>query len=145
MCSQKLCNKVLTTNQFIPIFWDQWCYRFSEGYPNDISTVLSSCIFNCCPRNLEIQEERIGNVVSTLNWITPVGTGTKLLCCWFCPVVIIILRIASLSDLKAYNAMSWQGGAVTSLYTLISPFTYAVYHLVCALWIHTDADITMYF
>ena len=33
--------KVLITDQFIHIFLtilDQWCYKFSEGYPNNIST-----------------------------------------------------------------------------------------------------------
>ena len=37
--------------------------------PNNFSTELSSQIFDCCPRNFLIQEERIGNVVSTSHWI----------------------------------------------------------------------------
>ena len=36
----------------------------SKGYLN-FSTELSSQIFDCCPRKFLIQEERIGNVVST--------------------------------------------------------------------------------
>ena len=52
---------------------DQQCWRFSEGYLNNFSTKLSSQIFNCCPRNFLIQEERIGNVVSTSHWIRPVS------------------------------------------------------------------------
>ena len=51
---------------------DQWCWRFFEGYLNNFSTQLSSQIFDCCPRNSLIQEERIGNVVSTSHWIWPV-------------------------------------------------------------------------
>ena len=39
--------------------------KISEGYLNNFSTELSTQIFNCCPRNLLIQEERIDNVVST--------------------------------------------------------------------------------
>ena len=61
---------VLTTTEFINIFFqvlDQWCYRFSECYLNNFSTDLSSQIFDCYPRNFLIQEERIGNVVSTTN------------------------------------------------------------------------------
>ena len=44
---------------------DQRCWRFSEGYLNNFSTELSTQIFDCCPRNLLIQEERIDNVVNT--------------------------------------------------------------------------------
>ena len=58
---------------------DQWCWRFSEGYMNNFSTELSSQIFDCCPRNFLIQEERIGNVVSTSHWIRPV---LKLIHAW---------------------------------------------------------------
>ena len=48
------------------------CHKFSKSYPSNFSTEFSSQIFDCCPRNFLIQEERIGNVVSTMNWITPV-------------------------------------------------------------------------
>ena len=51
---------------------DQRCWRFSEGYPNNFSTKLSSQIFDCCPRNFLIQEKQNGNVVSTSHWIWPV-------------------------------------------------------------------------
>ena len=44
---------------------DQQCDKFPKGYPSNFSTELSSQIFDCCPRNFLIQEERIGNVVST--------------------------------------------------------------------------------
>ena len=44
---------------------------------------------------------------------------------------------ASLSDLKAYNTIWWPTGTAISLYTLISPLTYAVYlwsvHCQCTL------------
>ena len=53
-------------------FLDQQCWRFSEGYLNNFSTELSPKIFDCCPRNFLIQEERISNVVSTSHWIQPV-------------------------------------------------------------------------
>ena len=62
----------LSLFNFFLTFWDQWCWRFSEGYLNNFSTKLSSQIFDCCLRNFLIQEERIGNVVSTSHWITPV-------------------------------------------------------------------------
>ena len=58
----------------------QWCYRFFEGYPHNFSTELSSQIFDCCPRNFLIQEERIYYVVSTTNWITPVFNIWKSTC-----------------------------------------------------------------
>ena len=58
--------------KFFLKFLDQWCSSFSKGYPNNFSTELSSQIFDCCPRNFLIQEESIGNVVSTTNWIRPV-------------------------------------------------------------------------
>ena len=51
---------------------DQWCWRFSEGYLNNFSTELSSQMFDCCPRNILIQEKQNGNVVSTSHWIRPV-------------------------------------------------------------------------
>ena len=51
---------------------DRWCHKFSEGYSSNFSTELSSQIIDCCPRNFLIQEERIGNVVSTSHWIRPV-------------------------------------------------------------------------
>ena len=57
---------------------DQWCWRFSEGYLNNFSTELSTQIFDCCPRNFLIQEERIGNVVSTSHWIRPVLWQTSV-------------------------------------------------------------------
>ena len=56
---------------FLKLF-DQWCWRFSEDYLNNFSNKLSCQIFDCCPRNFLIQEERIGNVVSTSHWIWPV-------------------------------------------------------------------------
>ena len=59
-------------------FLDQQCWRFSEVYLNNFSTELSSQIFDCCPRNFLIQEERIGYVVSTSYWITPVVRGDGL-------------------------------------------------------------------
>ena len=37
--TQKLCNRILTTTQFIHIFltfFDHWCYRFFKGYPTAI-------------------------------------------------------------------------------------------------------------
>ena len=52
---------------------DQQCHKFSEGYPSNFSTELSSQISECCSRKFLIQEERIGNVVSTSHWITPVS------------------------------------------------------------------------
>ena len=58
--------------KFILNFLNQQCNKFSKSYSNNFSTDLSSQIFYCCPRNFLIQEERIGNVVSTTNWITPV-------------------------------------------------------------------------
>ena len=58
--------------KFFLKFLDQQCWRFSEGYLNNFSTELSSQICDCCPRNFLIQEERIGNVVSTSHWIRPV-------------------------------------------------------------------------
>ena len=58
--------------KFFLKFLDQRCWRFSKGYLNNFSTELSSQIFYCCPRNFLIQEERIGNVVSTSHWIRPV-------------------------------------------------------------------------
>ena len=51
---------------------DRRCHKFSKGYSSNFSTELSSQIFDCCPRNFLIQEERIGNVVSTSHWIRPV-------------------------------------------------------------------------
>ena len=51
---------------------DQRCWRFSKGYLNNFSTELSTQIFDCCPRNFLIQEEMIGDVVSTSHWIRPV-------------------------------------------------------------------------
>ena len=77
---KKLVHKNCATGYWLPLslfnfflmFLDQRCWRFSEGYPNNFSTGLLSQIFDCCPRNFLIQEERIGNVVSTTNWITPV-------------------------------------------------------------------------
>ena len=62
----------VVNSNFFKKFLDQWCWRFSERYPNNFSTELSSQIFDCCPRNFLIQEERIGNVVSTSHWIRPV-------------------------------------------------------------------------
>ena len=47
-------------------------WQCHKGYSSNFSTELSSQIFDCCPRNFLIQEERIGNVVSTSNWIRPV-------------------------------------------------------------------------
>ena len=58
---------------FLKLF-NQRCWRFSEGYLNNFSTELSTQIFDCCPRNFLIQEERISNVVSTSHWIRPVET-----------------------------------------------------------------------
>ena len=58
--------------KFFLKFLDQWCWRFCESYLSNFSTKLSSQIFDCCPRNFLIQEERIGNVVSTSHWIRPV-------------------------------------------------------------------------
>ena len=59
------------SNFFLKVL-DQWCHKFSEGYLSNFSTELSSQIFYFCHRNFLIQEERIGNVVSTSHWITPV-------------------------------------------------------------------------
>ena len=77
---KKLVHKHCTTGYWLPRslfkfflkFLDQRCWRFSKGYLNNFSTELSSQIFDCCPRNFLIQEERIGNVVSTSHWIRPV-------------------------------------------------------------------------
>ena len=78
---QCICNKLrCATGYWLPRslfnfflkFLDQRCWRFSEGYLNNFSTELSSQIFDCCPRNFLIQEERIGNVVSPSHWIRPV-------------------------------------------------------------------------
>ena len=62
---------------------------FSEDYLNNFSTELSSQIFDCCPRNFLIEEERIGNVVSTSHWIRPVSTiqAKQLLCIAIDPVL----------------------------------------------------------
>ena len=59
---------------------DQWCWRFSKGYLNNFSTELSTQIFDCCPRNFLIQEERTGNVISTSHWIRPVFKQKESLC-----------------------------------------------------------------
>ena len=77
---KKFVHKNCATGYWLPLslfkfflkFLDQQCWRFSEGYLNNFSTKLSSQIFDCCPRNFLIHEERIGNVVSTSHWITPV-------------------------------------------------------------------------
>ena len=77
---KKFVHKNFATGYWLPLslfkffleFLDQWCWRFSKGYLNNFSTELSSQIFDCCPRNFLIQEERIGNVVSTSHWITSV-------------------------------------------------------------------------
>ena len=58
--------------KFFLKFLDQRYWRFSEGYLNSFSTELSSQICDCFPRNFLIQEGRIGNVVSTSQWIRPV-------------------------------------------------------------------------
>ena len=86
---QQLKKKIVHTNHatgyWLPLslfkfflkFLDQWCYRFSKGYPNNFSTKLSSQICDCCPRNFLVQEESIGNVVSSTNWITSVPRSRK--------------------------------------------------------------------
>ena len=51
---------------------DEWCHIFSEHYPSNFSTELSSEIFDCFNRNFLIQEGGIGNVVSNSHWIIPV-------------------------------------------------------------------------
>ena len=65
---------------------DQWCHQFSEGYLSNFSTELSSQIFDICPRNFVIQEERIGNVVSTSHWDPTCGV-------WWTKIVDTILTI----------------------------------------------------
>ena len=61
---------------------------FLSCWTNDVEDFLKitwiispSQIFDCCPRNFLIQEERIGNVVSTSHWIRPVNTAK-----WYLPV-----------------------------------------------------------
>ena len=43
-----------------------------QTLPEEFLHELSSQILDCCPRNFLILDEKIGNVVSTTNWITPV-------------------------------------------------------------------------
>ena len=84
---KQLVHKNFATGYWLPLslfkfylkFLDQPCWRFSKCYPNNFSTELSSQIFDCCPRNFLIQEERIGNVVSTSHWITPVWQSPQVL------------------------------------------------------------------
>ena len=59
-------------SNFFLSFWTNDVDDFPKGYLNNFSTELSSQIFDCCPRNFLIQEERISNVVSTSHWIWPV-------------------------------------------------------------------------
>ena len=85
--SQKLCNRVLTITHLIIIFLKVFrpvMIQIFKGYPNNFSAKLSSQIFKCYARNFLIHEERIGNVVITTNWITPVQLLiAKTWCCIF--------------------------------------------------------------
>ena len=59
-------------------------WRVSKGYPSNFSTELSAQILDCCPRNSEKKEKRIGNVFSTLHWMRPVSKVPILTQHW-CP------------------------------------------------------------
>ena len=80
---------------------DRRCYKFSEGYPSNFSTEWSSQIFYCCPRNFVIQEERIGNVVSTSHWIRPVYRSAHELSAYLHRLWHMIRRSRPLSMLRA--------------------------------------------
>ena len=73
---QQITDNHAVYSKFFLKLLDQGCGRCSEGYLNNFSTELSTQIFDCCPRNFLIQEERIGNVVSTSHWIRPVVETT---------------------------------------------------------------------
>ena len=95
--------------KFFLTLLDQWCWRFSEGYLNNLSTKLSSQIFDCCLRNFLIQEKQNGNVVSTSHWIRPVQ---------------MVIREASVTERhrKADNSLQscWTGSSWIKLTHLIN-------------------------
>ena len=77
--------------QFIQIFFLSCWTNDVEEFPKVtwiiFSTELSTQIFDCCPRNFLIQEEKIGNVVSTSHWIRPVLTATFIKNNLFCNII----------------------------------------------------------
>ena len=68
--------------------------------------------FNFCPKNPQIQEELNGNVVSTLNWVTPVSrenSCAKYSCAMFFPMHIFKPAVGTwISDKFHLNPFFWQ-------------------------------------